>query len=216
MQIYPNFMYEKRYWKQDYKVIGIDEVGRGALAGPVFVGAFMFDVCSKSIQKFLLTHKINDSKKLSQKKREALYTLFLTLNVSFAVAQSEVHIINDKGIVFAICQAARQAIQKVTQRNPGDYFLLADALTLDDIPGVKSQNQLAIIKGDQKSISIAAASIVAKVLRDRYMKRLASKYEGYYWEQNKGYGTIKHRESILLHGLTVHHRTLFLRKVLHQ
>jgi ribonuclease HII len=209
----PTFEYETPLWKQKYLVIGIDEVGRGALAGPVGVGAVCFD---PSKFKLLQNLGINDSKKLSAPKREKLSEEIKNSVLAYSVQFSPVTVIDSEGIVSAVNAAIRVAVEEI-QINLATkltFHLLLDAFELPNVIGKSITGQTAIVKGDAKSISIAAASILAKVQRDSDMIQLSESYRPYDWAQNKGYGTLYHLNAIKLHGPTSHHRKLYIRNVL--
>jgi ribonuclease HII len=185
-------------------VIGIDEAGRGALAGPVSVGA----VCIPRVLGWDDFPGLKDSKQLTPKKRdEWLATIQSDLRLSWAVSFSSPGDINEKGIVWATNTAATKSAQAVT-RASGE--ILCDA-------GLKIAHpwpQRAIVRGDETEVAIALASVVAKVLRDRYMAEIAALYPQYELEIHKGYGTKRHREAIRTHGpVDGLHRTLFIRNL---
>lgn len=206
---YPDFSYEVPLWNAGHTVVGIDEVGRGAFAGPVGVGGVIFDPdMSLSQQKQLLELGIHDSKKLTQKKREYLSGKIKELAYSFMVSFIDVDVINEIGIGKAAYEGMRQVANKLSAevKNP---FILIDAFTVPGLP----LSQKGIVRGDSLSISIAAASIVAKVERDRCMEELSSSYPYYLWEDNRGYGTLKHRMAIKKYGQTVFHREAFCRNI---
>ena len=242
----PNILEEKKLWQKKYHlVIGVDEVGRGALAGPVVAGAVsivgpvssttveMQSLKSPSRRVFASKESvlptptkdfryidwegigIDDSKRLSAKKREELAKI-ITKHMVWGIGEASVAHINRYGIVKATEKAMRSAIAELSKRSEvskgskKQQFLLIDAFYIKYVKSIGLENQKAIIKGDQKSISIAAASIIAKVHRDMLMIRLNKKFKKYYWQQNKGYGTLKHREAIAKHGLTKHHRVDFV------
>ena len=189
--------YEHRY--ESYKYIcGIDEAGRGPLAGPVVAGAV---ILPKDIDIFYL----NDSKKLSDKRRSELYDIIENNAISWAVGIIAPDIIDEINILQADYEAMRQAISKLTV--VPDIFL-NDAVTIPDI----DTKQVAIVKGDNKSVSIAAASIMAKVTRDRIMMRYDTKYPQYGFSKHKGYGTKAHIEAIKAYGPCPIHRKTFIRK----
>jgi len=198
-------------------IIGIDEVGRGPLAGPVTVGAF---TAEKKMKKWLLKNifdnKLRDSKKLSQKKREEIYKKLLLLKkqgeVFFAVFYASNKMIDKKGISFSIKKGITSCLKKL--QHISNYTGLP-CVYLDG--GLKApaefKNQKTIIKGDEKDVFIACASIVAKVSRDRLMYRLASKYPHYALEIHKGYGTKLHYSLLKKHGLSPLHRKSFCKKI---
>lgn len=179
-------------------IAGIDEVGRGPLAGPVVAAAVIlpadFDVIG-----------VDDSKKLTGKKREELYALITKHAVCFSIGIIDNYIIDEINILEATKLAMRQAVERL-ETTP--EYILIDALTLKDI----NIPQRGIIKGDSLSISIAAASIVAKVTRDRMMDEYHLKYPHYCFDQNKGYGTKAHYEGIDCHGMCELHRRSFLKR----
>ena len=179
-------------------VAGLDEVGRGCLAGPVAAGAVILPQ-SPAPQLFEV---VRDSKRLSAKQRDEAYRVITRSAVSHAVGWVAPAEIDDIGIAPATRRAMRRALAKL---RPEPDALLIDALTLPsvDLP------QKAIIRGDGKSLSIAAASIVAKVERDRLMAELAQEYEDYGFERHKGYGTARHLDAIRRLGPTPIHRMSF-------
>ena len=187
--------YEREYEHLGY-VCGIDEVGRGPLAGPVVAGAVILPKDCKILY-------LNDSKKLTPKKREELYDVIMEGAVSVGIGIVGPERIDEINILQATYEAMRQAISKLSVTPD---VLLNDAVT---IPGVDIK-QVPIIKGDAKSVSIAAASIVAKVYRDRLMTELDEQYPGYDFASNKGYGTAAHMEGLRKLGLSPIHRTTFV------
>ncbi|MBP9719048.1 MAG: ribonuclease HII [Candidatus Levybacteria bacterium] len=216
----PSFREEKLFWDQDIlHVIGIDEVGRGCFAGPVVVAGVIFH----PERLFPWFSQIHDSKLLSASLRETLAPLIQEHCVHFSIAEIPISVINDVGIGKATFLGMQQVVrschaelvsasQKTTNEIPDQVrddnnklAVLVDAFTIPDI----ACSQKAIVKGDQKSISIAAASIIAKVYRDNLMSKLAQQYKHYGFEKNKGYGTKDHREAIGIHGLSDMHRTSF-------
>lgn len=212
----PTFEFEEKLWDENYLVIGVDEVGRGALAGPVYVGAVVYSQRIYKREKNKFTQLgINDSKQLTIKKREQLSDEISRLSLNHSVGFSTVANINKYGIVKSVQQALRSAVNDLltsVEKNQ-KVFLLIDAFTCPYVKNIGLNNQLGIIKGDCKSISIASASIIAKVARDAHMKELAEAYPLYGWEENVGYGTLKHREAIIKYGKTKYHRDLYLRKI---
>lgn len=212
MSTFPDFSIERSYWDDGYTIIGIDEVGRGSLAGPIGVGAVCFSPDMVSMVQDL---GIQDSKLLSSKKRIQLMRVIKNKSTFSDMSFVDVDHINQKGIVSALKTAIGLAVQKSLLRLQNKkIILLIDGQSLDHIPYTNDIERVSIIKGDRKSISIAAASIMAKVERDAYMEILSQKFREYFWEKNKGYGTKAHREAIQKFGLTPHHRTLFVRKIL--
>lgn len=175
-------------------IAGIDEVGRGPLVGPVVTAAVI-------LPKDFYDERINDSKKLTEKKRELLYNVIMENAISVGIGISNEDIIDEINILNATKKAMIEAINNLSVK---PEHLLIDAVKLDiDIP------QTSIIKGDAKSESIAAASIVAKVTRDRMMVLLDEKYPMYDFKHNKGYGTKKHIEALYKYGPISEHRKSF-------
>ena len=187
--------YEKEYDTYTY-ICGIDEVGRGPLAGPVVAGAVI-------LPKDDLILYLNDSKKLSEKKREALYDEIMERAVATGIGIVSPARIDEINILQATYEAMRQAIEKLSVR---PQLLLNDAVT---IPAVEIP-QVPIIKGDAKSASIAAASIVAKVTRDRLMEEYDAALPEYGFASNKGYGSAEHIEALKKYGPSPIHRASFI------
>lgn len=188
--------FEKKY--SDYEFIaGIDEVGRGPLAGPVVAGVVI-------LPKDCDILYINDSKKLSEKKREELYDIIIEKAVAYATAVVSPQRIDEINILQATYEAMREAISKLSVK---PTLLLNDAV---NIPGVDIK-QVPIIKGDAKSISIGAASIIAKVTRDRMMVSYDEIYPEYGFASNKGYGSEQHIAAIKKYGKTPIHRESFIK-----
>ena len=187
--------YERKYADYAY-VCGIDEVGRGPLAGPVVAGAVI-------LPKDCDILYINDSKQLSEKKREELYDIIMEKAVAAAVGYSSVERIDEINILQATYEAMRDAISKLPV---SPDILLNDAVTIPQI----EIPQVPIIKGDAKSISIGAASIIAKVTRDRLMVEYDSIFPEYGFASNKGYGSAAHIEAIKRIGPCPIHRRTFI------
>lgn len=194
-RIYQLQQYERDYEKEGL-ICGIDEVGRGPLAGPVVAGAV---ILPKNCEILYL----NDSKQLSAEKREQLYDVILEHAVAVGIGIVSPQRIDEINILQATYEAMRQAIEKL---NPQPAVLLNDAVR---IPQVAIQ-QVPIIKGDAKSVSIAAASIVAKVTRDRMMEQYEEVFPGYGFARNKGYGSKEHIETLQTMGPTAIHRRSFI------
>lgn len=189
-------VYEREYG--DYSFIcGIDEAGRGPLAGPVVAGAVI-------LPKDCDILYLNDSKQLSEKKREELYDVIMEKAVCCAVGYASSERIDEINILQATYEAMREAIGKL---DPAPDILLNDAVT---IPGI-SIRQIPIIKGDAKSISIGAASIIAKVTRDRLMREYAEVFPEYDFAGNKGYGSAAHIRALKKYGPTPIHRQSFIK-----
>ena len=199
----PLYLYDLEY----KNVIGVDEAGRGPLAGPVVAAAVILKEYSEELDE------INDSKKLTEKKREKLYDIIMK-NFYVAVGISTVEEIDKMNILNADFLAMRRALKDLEniKKDKKEYIVLVDGnLKIKEYNG----KQLPIVKGDAKSLSIAAASIIAKVTRDRFMKDLASIYPDYCFEKHKGYGTKAHIEVIKDKGaIEGVHRKVFLRKIL--
>ncbi len=193
--------YENELYTQGYEFIGgIDEVGRGCLFGEV-VSAMVV------LPKGLVIDGINDSKKLSEKKREELNKIILDNALSVTYGIINPNVIDSVNIKNATIMAMEEAIKGAKCKVD---FLLIDA---EKLPNVEMP-KLSLIKGDEKSISIGAASICAKVYRDNLMKKYHEIYPQYDLLSNKGYGTKKHTEALLKHGATELHRKSFLKKIL--
>lgn len=191
--------YEKEYAQYIY-ICGIDEVGRGPLAGPVVAGAVI-------LPKDCDILYINDSKQLSEKKREELYEVIMEKAVSTGLGFVTPERIDEINILQATYEAMRMAIGEL---DPVPDLLLNDAVTIPEV----TIRQVPIIKGDAKSISIAAASIIAKVTRDRLMTEYEKTYPGYGFAANKGYGSAEHIAAIRELGPTPIHRRSFIRNFL--
>lgn len=190
--------YEKLY--QEYDLIcGIDEVGRGPLAGPVVAGAVILPKDCRLLY-------LNDSKQLSEKKREELYTQIMETAVAVGLGYNSPERIDEINILQATYEAMREAIKALS---PQPDLLLNDAVTIPQV----SIRQVPIIKGDAKSISIAAASIVAKVTRDRLMVKYDEVYPEYGFASNKGYGSAAHIAAIKKYGPTPIHRESFIKNL---
>ena len=198
--------------KEGYRfVAGVDEVGRGPLAGPVVTAAVVlpedFDVLG-----------VDDSKKLSEKRREELYDQILDRCLAYGIGMANHEVIDEINILQATKKAMKDAITacdlqlRVKEGGAADAhidFVLIDAVTLEGL----DKPQHAVVKGDAKVLAIAAASIVAKVTRDRMMVEYAKEYPWYAFEKNKGYGTAAHYEGIRAHGTCPIHRMTFLKSM---
>ncbi len=194
-RIYNMKAYERIYGDRKY-ICGIDEVGRGPLAGPVVACAVILPPDEEILY-------INDSKKLSEKKREPLYDEIMEKAVAVGIGMESPAVIDEVNILQATYKAMRTAIKNLSVTPD---ILLNDAVT---IPEVEIE-QVPIIKGDAKSVSIAAASIVAKVTRDRLMAEYDSIYPGYGFASNKGYGSRQHIDALKALGKTPIHRNSFI------
>jgi len=198
----PDNQIEHLYWEQGLLVAGVDEAGRGSLAGPVVAASVVFPKGTKN------EIGCRDSKLMSVQDRESAFELILNDALEIGIGITEVDIIDTVNIRNATVIAMQESLASLHAENvhaliDGNHFIH------DSIPFT------TIIKGDFHCFSIAAASIVAKVTRDRIMQEVDDKVAAlYYFAQNKGYGTAKHRESIVLHGPSAYHRRTFLRKIL--
>ncbi len=197
------FLYENELSQQGYKnICGVDEAGRGPLAGPVCAAAVI-------LKPDDIIEGVNDSKKLSEKKREQLYDVIKERALSYSIAFATVEEIEELNILNATMLAMKRAVEGLDI--PADYAI---------IDGNKTPNLEIpcnyVIKGDAKSMSIAAASILAKVTRDRLLLEYAKEYPQYQFEKHKGYGTKAHREALLEYGPSPVHRPSFLKKILNK
>lgn len=198
----PDFACENEARIKGYKLVcGVDEAGRGPLAGPVCAAAVILpDNCE--------IEGLNDSKKISEKKREALFDIIKEKAVAYSIAYGSLEEIEEYNILEATYLAMNRAIEGL---NTKADFALIDG---NRVPkGIKIPCE-TVVKGDSKSCSIAAASILAKVTRDRLMLEYDKKYPQYLFAQHKGYGTKAHYEAIKQHGVCEIHRLSFLKNVL--
>lgn len=211
MKNLPTLKLEIDLWSKGYTVVGIDEVGRGSFAGPLVVGAVVFSPTknSKHIVQ-LQSYGINDSKKLSPNKRQLL-TKIIQKECALLIIEHISHsIINGEGVGNAQKMGFENIAHKIIKKLPkSKIFFLTDAFK---IAKIDKNLQLNIIRGDSTSLSIAAASIVAKVNRDNYMVKVSEQYPQYGFEKNKGYGTAFHRNAIRKFGLSPTHRIQFCKK----
>jgi len=193
--------FDKKYFSKEIKCIaGVDEAGRGPLAGPVVAAAVIFN-------KRTNIKGVNDSKQLTEKQREELYDKIISSALAYSVSIVEHEVIDEINILNATMLAMKQAVQDLT--------IIPDLVLVDGNRTFESEIPcIPIIKGDAKSFSIAAASILAKVTRDRLMRNLAMDYPIYLWGQNKGYPTKQHREIIKMLGPSPLHRKSFLKKII--
>jgi len=202
----PNFSFEKLLWRRGNKyVVGIDEVGRGAFAGPLVVGAVIFP------KQIIKINGINDSKLLKPRFREQLAREIKQKALVWDVTEVGVSVINRIGIAKATAKAMRKTIVDSARKGYPPDFVLVDYFYIPYLRGLGLKNQKPVKHGDQKSFSIAAASILAKVHRDKIMRSLSIKYPQYCWGRNKGYGTKMHQKAILRYGLTRFHRRQFVK-----
>lgn len=192
--------FEKEALAKGYKsVCGVDEAGRGPLAGPVCAAAVI-------LPEGVIIDGVNDSKKLSEKKRESLFDVIREQALSYSIAYATVDEIEEINILNATMLAMRRAIDGLDIK--ADYAMIDG----NKIPPLDIDAE-CIVKGDAKSMSIACASILAKVSRDRLLYKYAEEYPMYGFDKHKGYGTKVHREAILKYGTCPYHRKSFLKKL---
>lgn len=195
--------YENIAYADGYEIVcGVDEAGRGPLAGPVYAAAVI-------LPKGHIIEGVNDSKKLSEKKRDELFDKVIDECVAYSVGIATEQEIDEINILQATFLAMRRAVEGLNVKP--DIALIDGNKT----PGLDIE-QRAIVKGDGKSANIAAASIIAKVSRDRYMLEMAAKYPEYQFEKHKGYGTKLHYEMLEKYGVSPIHRKTFLKKFFEQ
>lgn len=193
---YENTAYEKGY----NLVCGVDEAGRGPLAGPVCAAAVV-------LPKGLILEGVNDSKKLTEKKREALFDVITEQALGWSIAFATVEEIEEINILNAAMLAMKRAVEEL--KNPVDFAIIDG----NRKPPLEIDCE-AVVKGDAKSMSVAAASILAKVSRDRILRQYAVDYPQYGFEKHKGYGTKVHVEALKKYGPCEVHRPSFLKKIL--
>ena len=194
------WIYEHAAQEQGFELIcGVDEAGRGPLAGPVCAAAVI-------LPPDLEIEGLNDSKKLTEKKREALFDVICAQAEAFAIAAVDEHEIDEINILNARMKAMELAIQKLPVKP--DFALIDGTISR----GITVPNE-TLVKGDSRSASIAAASILAKVSRDRFMLEMAERYPEYRFEKHKGYGTKLHYEMLREYGPSPIHRMTFLKKL---
>ncbi len=188
---------------QGYSFIaGLDEAGRGCLAGPVVAGAVILPLGENTAETMQRFTGVHDSKQLTRATRERLYDVIMQHALAVGVGIGSVELVDERNILQATKWAMRSALQ---QLSISAQALLLDALLLPNIP----LPQRSIIKGDARCLSIAAASIIAKVTRDRLMLQLHQEYPLYGFDQHKGYGTEAHLTALQQYGVTPHHRRSF-------
>lgn len=211
----PSFDEELQLIKKGFELIaGVDEVGRGSLAGPIVAAAVI-------LPTNFSTDGVHDSKLINPKKRKYLAEVIKKEAIAYAFSEISVAFINRYGIGKANQKALRVAVYRLidhlrfSRKNPNirnsteNIFILIDGFAISYLKGFGLQKQKPIIKGDRKSYSIAAASIIAKVYRDSLMEQISGKYYEYGFAENKGYGTSKHLSAIRRFGLCDIHRTSF-------
>ena len=200
-RLYQMQEYERRLRNEGYSVIaGTDEAGRGPLAGPVYAAAVIFP-------ENCIIEGLNDSKKLSEKKREALFDVICEKAISYSIKSVSEKEIDEMNILNAALYAMNLAVEDL---NPLPDYVLVDG---NKMRNMKFPHE-TVVGGDAKSVSIAAASILAKVARDRYIIEISDKYPEYNFKKHKGYGTKEHREALLKYGPCEIHRKTFLTKIL--
>ncbi len=204
----PDFSAEKSLWRElgnpaatvdtsrKFHICGVDEVGRGPLAGPVVAAAVILDPMN-------VPRGLDDSKKLTARRRETLFDAVQDTAFAVNIAQASVDEIGELNILEASMLAMRRAVEGLSVKPDG---ALVDG---NRDPGFGDLPTRTLVKGDGRSLSIAAASVVAKVFRDRLMTKLGENYPEYGWAQNAGYGVAKHRRALELVGVSPHHRRTF-------
>ena len=197
-----DFEIEKEYTEKGFQLIcGIDEAGRGPLAGPVCAAAVIFPIGTE-------IEGLNDSKKLTEKKREMLFPIITKKAIAYGIGFASEQEIDEINILNATFLAMRRAVEALG--------ISPDLLLIDgnQKPKIGVGEEVTVIKGDAKSVSVAAASVLAKVSRGRYMLEKAQEYPQYAFEKHKGYGTKLHYEKIAEYGVSPIHRKTFLKKIL--
>jgi ribonuclease HII len=217
---YPNFEEEKKLWKKGYKcVVGLDEAGRGPLAGPVTAAAVVINpkheirnpkqIQNSKVSKFeirISNLKIRDSKQMSASERENIYKIITRhADISWGVGIVSEKVIDKINILQATKLAMQKALKNLEKKTQADFLLIDGNFRLDKI----NISQKSVVKGDQKVFSIAAASIIAKVTRDRLMQKYHKKYPQYGFAKHKGYGTKAHFASLKKFGACKIHRKTF-------
>ena len=194
-------LYERTAREEGYSLVcGVDEAGRGPLAGPVFAAAVI-------LPPDTIIEGVNDSKKLSEKKREALFDVIREKALAYGIAAADHNEIDDINILNATYLAMRRAVETL---DPAPDLIIVDGNRLP--PGLPAEGR-TLVKGDALCHSIACASILAKVSRDRFMLAMADKYPRYQFEKHKGYGTAAHIAALREHGICPIHRRSFLKKI---
>ncbi|MBS0236280.1 MAG: ribonuclease HII [Proteobacteria bacterium] len=203
MGVFPDFQIEAKLASAG--IVGIDEVGRGALAGPVIAAAIILPYEAKDIW---LSYGITDSKKLTARKREELYDILIA-QCQYATGMASSEEVDEYNVLQATMMAMRRAAEKMPA-----FELSWRLIDGNRSPWPQDKRALTVIGGDSKSITIAAASIIAKVTRDKLMQDQACTHPHYMWEENKGYGTTKHLAAIREFGPSPLHRQTFLKRLL--
>jgi len=184
-----------KYYNLMKIIAGVDEVGRGSLVGPVYAAAVI-------LKKSINTKLLKDSKSISNSKRKVLFS-YIKKNSIWAIGKASLKEIEQLNILNASLLAMKRAIKKL-KKKPSHVLIDGNKL-----PELKNYKLKSIIKGDQKIPSISAASIIAKVTRDKMISNLSKKFKGYSWQKNFGYGTSQHLKAIKVLGITKHHRKNF-------
>ncbi|HZQ30094.1 MAG TPA: ribonuclease HII [Patescibacteria group bacterium] len=208
----PDFSFEKKLWGKNIKfVLGVDEVGRGAFAGPLVAAGVIFPKTNKITKRLSFLKDVNDSKLIKAPLRKKLALQIKKHALFWSIQEIDIQTINHLGIGRANKMAFRLVTKDLLGKldKSSNYFLLSDGYPVKFIKKIGLKRQLGIIDGDKKSLTIAAASIIAKVHRDSIMRKLAKNYPHYKFSRNKGYGTKSHQEALRIHGLTEIHRTSF-------
>lgn len=200
------YEYEQKFWSENLSICGIDEVGRGCLAGPVVTAAVI-------LQPESYHPLLKDSKLLTQKSMQVVYDWLLGHSI-FNVAISGSRIVDKKNIYQATALTMKQALLHLLSKTEQPSLILIDAMFLHmaNTP-YKDIEQRSLIKGELKSASIAAASIIAKVTRDTILRRMHKSFPGYNLQQHKGYGTAEHRNMLNVHKQSIIHRSTFLKNI---
>lgn len=200
--VFPDIELEKKLWNKGFKyVVGIDEAGRGPLAGPVCAGAVLIG------EETQLHPFVRDSKKMTEKRREEVFEYIKEQSLAYGIAMIEAEVIDELGIQEAVKMAMEEALRQIEEKiqQKADY-LIVDGTNVSTISGYHMEK---IKAGDLKHYSISAASILAKVTRDRYMREIAKEYPNYCFEKHVGYGTKLHMENLIKYGPCSIHRKSF-------
>lgn len=206
----PDFSYEKKLWNKNVEfVLGIDEVGRGAFAGPLVAAGVIFPKTNRITKKLSFLKKVNDSKLLRAQVRRGLAVQIKKHALYWTISEVDIQTINRLGVGKANQIAFRRVVKDLLEKAGESCFLLSDGYPVKSIRKIGLKKQLGIIDGDKKSLTVAAASIIAKVHRDSIMRKLSKNFPHYRFSRNKGYGTKFHQEALRIYGLTEIHRTSF-------
>lgn len=200
--VFPDIELEKKLWKKGFKyVVGIDEAGRGPLAGPVCAGAVLID------ENTQLHPFVRDSKKMTEKRREEVFEYIKESSLAYGIAMIDSVVIDELGIQEAVKMAMEEALRQIEEKIKSRVdYLIVDGTNVSTISGYHMEK---IKAGDLKHYSISAASILAKVSRDRYMKEIAKEFPVYCFEKHVGYGTKLHMETLIKYGPCSLHRKSF-------